>query len=225
MINEDPNEKQNKQQLITKIHEEAPQATENCTIVIKFDESSYDDASEQQTQQTINNELETQKFDLIVDESSCEYQETNELNENNIDQDLYNTQLIDLFSLIYDKAYEVVTPNSLWGIHRCPNRLFVCFSYMDISKLQITKMLRIFDDASVQMIFNGNLIKNLQLLHDIVDLESLAVQLRQMDNWHLCYGTETNANCEVVVESSDGNCWSTENNEQVYFCKTCLQIS
>lgn len=145
-------------------------------------------------------------------ELSYECKEPEELTQNNINTNIINTEVRDLFDLIYDKVFEVLIPNSLWGIHRCPNRSLVCFTYMDISKLQVTKILTIFEDASVQLIFNGTLIKTLQLLQDIMDLHSLAVVLSEMDNWSLSSDIETNAECTVFAEPNDDICWITEDN-------------
>lgn len=128
---------------------------------------------------------------------------------------------LNLFNFFYDNVYEVLIPNTLWGIHRCPQRSFLCFSCVDAFKMQTTKMLVVKSDGSIQLIIEGN-VKNLNLVHDIDDLDSLSILLNKMDVGRLCFGRATNVNCDFIVEPNDDNFWFTDDNEEAFLCKFCL---
>ena len=137
-----------------------------------------------------------------------------------------NLTILNSFNLLYDNCYEVLLPNSLWGIHRCPNRSALCFSFMDINQMKATKIVIIAVDGAIQLYANGFLISNLQLTKDIDDLDGLSILLNQVDLWRFCFGQTSNENCEIVVEPSDENsCSNTVENEQIFFCRVCKQIS
>ncbi|XP_037811608.1 uncharacterized protein LOC119603604 [Lucilia sericata] len=203
--------------------DEIPQPLEdnNCSIIVNFEEHSENITNQEPL---TNDEQENQIIaDLITEETNYECEETL----NATKQHLALNKILDLFNLLYDNVYEVIAPNTLWGIHRCPNRSLICFTYMDVMKLQVSKMISITPDGLVQLIFHSSIIKTLQLVQDIDDFDSMSVLLNQVDMWRLCFGklTDSNAECEIIVEPNDDNSWSTDENDQVFLCKQCLQAS
>ncbi|KAI8127955.1 hypothetical protein FF38_08959 [Lucilia cuprina] len=198
-----------------------PLEDNKCGIIVNFEDDN-ENITNQETR--TNNESENQIIDdLITEETSYECEET--LNTNK--QHLVLNKILDLFNLLYDNVYEVIAPNTLWGIHRCPHRSMICFTYMDVTKLQVSKMISITPDGLVQLIIHGSTIKTLELVQDIDDFDSMSVLLNQVDMWRLCFGklTDSNAECEIIVEPNDDNSWSTDDNAQIFLCKQCLQAS
>ncbi|XP_065365181.1 uncharacterized protein LOC135958223 [Calliphora vicina] len=210
--------------LNVEIQKQQPQV-DNCTAIVVNFEDVIENVNNDE--QTINDEPDNQLIDLVVEEPNYECDEANEesasLNANS--ENLAMAKLMDLFNLLYDNVYDVLAPNTLWGIHRCPNRSLICFSYMDVTKFQFTKMININVGGSVQLYFYGSLIRTLQLCEDIDDLDSMAIVLNHVDMWRLCFGKSSNSECEIVVEPNDDNCWSTDDNDQVFLCKICLQMN
>ncbi|KAM7347977.1 uncharacterized protein ACRADG_007443 [Cochliomyia hominivorax] len=211
-IAEDPLQTENEPQIIN----EEP-LVDNTSIIINLQEENINFAA---PTDITNNETQI----IVMEDNSYGTEPVNVSTSSNINQELIVTQIIELFNLLYDKVYDVLMPNTLWGIHRCPKRSLICFSYMDILKFQVTKMISIYEDSLIQLIFNGTVIKTLKLVEDVTDLDSLSVLLIQVDKWRLCFGRETNPECEIVVESEmDDNYYCADDNEQVIFCKLCLQ--
>ena len=170
--------------------------------------------------QTETSTEDDNQIDLIIEECP-------EVSNDNNDMDLEeNLSILNSFNLLYDNCYEVLLPNSLWGIHRCPNRSALCFSFMDINQMKVTKIVIITVDGTIQLYANEFLISNLQLTKDLDDLDGLSILLNQVDLWHFCFGQSSNENCEIVVETSDENSSSNMiENEQIFFCRVCKQIS
>ncbi|TMW45023.1 hypothetical protein DOY81_009897, partial [Sarcophaga bullata] len=160
------------------------------------------------------------QIDLIIEECPEAYNDNNDMD---LEESL---TILNLFNLLYDNCYDILLPNSLWGIHRCPNRSALCFSFMDINQMKVTKIVTITMDGAIQLYANGFLISNLQLTQDIDDLDGLSILLNQVDLWRFCFGQSSNENCEIVVESNDeNNCRNTIENEHIFFCRVCKQIS
>lgn len=47
--------------------------------------------------------------------------------------------LEDMFEQLYDDVYEVTLPNTLWGVHRDPERQFIVFTYFCTNEQRIIK--------------------------------------------------------------------------------------
>lgn len=191
---------------------EQQQHLKPCVLVDNIEDYEVDIVGGDLQQSTINFE---NQVSLLLDENINEYDDTLP-SSSNID---HQQSILDLFNTMYDNVYDILTPNSLWGIHRCPNRSIIYFSYMDMEKMQVTKMITIDSKGFVKLFAYARLTKMLHLIDDIDDVNSLSILLKQVDLWSFCFGQD----CENVVEPSDDNCWCTDENEQVFLCKICLQ--
>lgn len=63
------------------------------------------------------------------------------------------------FDSLYDDIFEIELPNTLWGLHRDPNRKFIVFSFYDASKMKTTKSLYIDHKFVAKSIFGSNIIQ------------------------------------------------------------------
>lgn len=166
-----------------------------------------------------NNEISNQ-IDLIIEECTEEYK--NDGNAMDLEDNLTKLKL---FNSLYDNCHEVILPNSLWGLHRCPKRSAFCFSYMNVTQMKITKIVTITMDGGIQIYANTFLINNLQLANDVYDLNDLSILLNQVDLWRFCNGQSSNENCEIVVESNNENTCKSNESELLTFCRVCKRIS
>lgn len=61
-----------------------------------------------------------------------------------------------IFDAVYDDIYEVVLPNTLWGIHRDPeDRQYIAFTMFDANKMNSSIAVKITDTFSVKVLANG----------------------------------------------------------------------
>ena len=56
-----------------------------------------------------------------------------------------------LYNNLYDDIFEVQLPNTLWGLHRCPERTAIVFSEMNMQTLALDKMLTITKCGEIKM--------------------------------------------------------------------------
>lgn len=61
-----------------------------------------------------------------------------------------------IFDAVYDDIYEVVLPNTLWGIHRDPeDRQYIAFTMFDANKMNSSIAMKITNTYSVKVLANG----------------------------------------------------------------------
>lgn len=60
-----------------------------------------------------------------------------------------------IFETIYDDIYEVVLPNTLWGIHRDPDQKFIAFTQFDSVKMNCGKLLLVSNTFRIRAFVGG----------------------------------------------------------------------
>lgn len=69
---------------------------------------------------------------------------------------LSNEEKRQIFDAVYDDIYEVVLPNTLWGIHRDPEeRQFIAFTLFDASEMKCSIAVKITDTFDLSVHSNG----------------------------------------------------------------------
>lgn len=101
-----------------------------------------------------------------------------------------------LFDGIYEDIYEVTLPNTLWGIHRDPNRTFIVFSYFDEKTCSTSKLIRLDNGMNTHIYVRGKMI-NKYLAN--LSIEYLTNLVNQVDEYRVCEKFDLNNKCEVVA--------------------------
>lgn len=61
-----------------------------------------------------------------------------------------------IFDAVYDDIYEVVLPNTLWGIHRDPeDRQYIAFTMFDAETMNSSIAVKITDTFNLKVFANG----------------------------------------------------------------------
>lgn len=114
------------------------------------------------------------------------------------------------FEEIYDDIYEVVLPNTLWGLHRDPDRQFITFTYFDHTKMNATKIFYIDNKFCTKI-----LLHNLEIINETVtDLstEYLSNLLNDIDEYRICLDINKNEDqCQGVTMGNNDRCFECEN--------------
>ncbi|XP_055912506.1 uncharacterized protein LOC129946377 [Eupeodes corollae] len=132
--------------------------------------------------------------------------------ENQVDEGEEN-EARELFESLYDDIYEVVLPNTLWGVHRCPEHSSIFFSFVDPSMLRTTKMISISCHGEVKILLGSRLMNEQNLMTDIASIESLTALITEIDELLLCSKVFDNEFCEVSIKDSDSE-----------VCDACAQV-
>lgn len=59
------------------------------------------------------------------------------------------------FDAVYDDIYEVVLPNTLWGIHRAEERRYIAFTMFNAKDMNCSIAVKISNDFNVNVFVNG----------------------------------------------------------------------
>lgn len=107
-----------------------------------------------------------------------------------------------MFESIYDDIYEVVLPNTLWGIHRDPDRRFIVFSEFDASIMNTAKLLHISDSLEMKaFIYNTEI--QITKRGDL-SIEILTDALSELDDHRPCALIKSGVpECEVLASVGD----------------------
>ena len=122
-------------------------------------------------------------------------------------------QVQELFESLYDDIYEVVLPNTLWGVHRCPEHSSIFFSFVDPSLLRTTKMISISSQGDVKILLGNRLMSEQNLMTEINTLDSLTNMINDIDQVLLCSKMFDNGFCEVSLKDSSSE-----------ICEPCAQF-
>lgn len=60
-----------------------------------------------------------------------------------------------IFDTVYDDIYEVVLPNTLWGIHRSEERRYIAFTLFNANEMKCTIAVKITDNFNLKVFING----------------------------------------------------------------------
>lgn len=135
----------------------------------------------------------------------------------NISEDKNSTVVIHLedeskedntaFDTLYEDIFEVVLPDTLWGIHRDPCREFIAFSCFDIKSLQSRKCVVLNRNGTLKISFNNKLV-NEQDFETEPTHEFISNLLSEVDETAICLKANEpgNRHCEVIALSNDGLC-------------------
>lgn len=89
------------------------------------------------------------------------------------------------FEQLYDDIYEVMLPDTMYGVHRDPERTFIVFSLFDAIAMRTSKVLRIDQSGRRARTFiDGVLCTDCRLPELSTDL--VTTTLADLDTWRLC---------------------------------------
>lgn len=117
-----------------------------------------------------------------------------------------------MFESLYDDIYEVVLPNTLWGIHRDPQRRFIAFSEFDAAIMNTAKLLHISDTLEMKAFMYNAEIQMTK--RDDLTIEILTEALSELDEHRPCALIKTGLNipeCEILANVGEycNNCTKT----------------
>lgn len=112
----------------------------------------------------------------------------------------YDSVDVTLFDGIYEDIYEVTLPNTLWGIHRDPNRTFIVFSYFDEKTCSMSKLIRLDNGMNTHIYLKGKLVN--EYLSNL-SIEYLTNLVSQVDEYRICEKFDFHSKCEVVAVERD----------------------
>lgn len=116
-------------------------------------------------------------------------------------EQMYDCVDVTLFDGIYEDIYEVTLPNTLWGIHRDPNRTFIVFSYFDEKTSSTSKLIRLDNGMNAQgwntHIYIRGKVVNKYLSN--LSIEYLTDLVNQVDEYRICEKFDSNSKCGVVA--------------------------
>lgn len=85
-----------------------------------------------------------------------------------------------IFDTVYDEIYEIVLPNTLWGIHRDPeDRQFIAFTLFDSDKMGCSIAVKVTDAFELKVYTNG-VEKSFEVLKEL-SVDSLTKLLSQLN--------------------------------------------
>lgn len=103
-----------------------------------------------------------------------------------------------LFDGIYEDIYEVTLPNTLWGIHRDPNRMFIVFSYFDGTTCSTSKLVHVDSAMNIQIFIRGKSVRK-WLSGSNLSIEYLTNLVNEVDETRICEKFDSNGQCKVVA--------------------------
>lgn len=84
------------------------------------------------------------------------------------------------FDAVYDDIYEVVLPNTLWGIHRDPEeRTYIAFTLFNAKDMNCSIAVKISNDFNVNVFVNG--VKQSEDTLDELSVDTLTKLLTQLN--------------------------------------------
>lgn len=84
-----------------------------------------------------------------------------------------------IFETIYDDIYEVVLPNTLWGIHRDPDQKFIAFTQFDSVKMNCIRALYVSNEFEIRATIGGADVLNETV--EVLSLQFLSKALSELD--------------------------------------------
>lgn len=113
----------------------------------------------------------------------------------------YDCVDVNLFDGIYEDIYEVTLPNTLWGIHRDPNRTFIVFSYFDEKTCSMSKLIHLDNGMNTHIYIKGKLVNEYPMSN--LSIEYLTNLVGQVDEYRICEKFDFHSKCEVVAVERD----------------------
>lgn len=95
-----------------------------------------------------------------------------------IEEDLESR--VNAFENLYDEAFDVTFPNTLWGLHRDPDRKFLVFSTFNSNSMKFDKFLHI-DDGLLCRVVKGSTEEKIRLEVKKCTTEGLSEWLDRID--------------------------------------------
>lgn len=156
------------------------ETTESVNVDL-FDEPAADDRIDEDSNVEIQDSTYEQQDDTVI----------------NCGERTVNLQIdTSLFDGMYEDIYEVTLPNTLWGIHRDPNRTFIVFSYFDAKTCAMSKLIHLDSDMNTHIYVRGKLVnKSLSNL----SIEYLTNLVSEVDEYQICERFDLNGECHVVA--------------------------
>lgn len=190
----DFNDKRTKENVAVHNTQRHSEVNENMdeTIVIDEINSTTDDQINEQLSISVEEAPYAIQDDDDVEEESSSFQikgeQTEELNYDCVDEHLFDG--------IYEDIYEVTLPNTLWGIHRDPNRTFIVFSYFDNKTCSTSKLIHLDNSMNTHVYVKGKLVNKYM---SNLSIEYLTNLVSQVDEYRICDKFDFNSKCDVVT--------------------------
>lgn len=86
----------------------------------------------------------------------------------------------DVFDNLYDDAFEVALPNTLWGLHRDPDRKFIVFTCWDSDTMTTHKVVHISETFDIRIYVQGAILTQYYVNH--LSIEYCTDLLAQVDD-------------------------------------------
>lgn len=186
----------------------------NRYIEIGDNDNIDDDTVLDDVNSTIDDRID-EHSNVVIQETAYELQDDTEeppppasyLTKDNERTDLQPTNHLtyvdaNLFDGIYEDIYEVTLPNTLWGIHRDPNRAFIVFSYFDGKTCSMSKLIHLDNGINI----NTHIYIKGKLVNKYVanlSIEYLTNLVSQVDEYRICDKFDVHSKCEVVAVERD----------------------
>ncbi|XP_037028124.1 uncharacterized protein LOC119068584 [Bradysia coprophila] len=102
-----------------------------------------------------------------------------------------------LFDGIYEDIYEVTLPNTLWGIHRDPSRMYIVFSYFDATTCSTSKLVHVDSAMTTQIYIRGKSVR--KWFNCSLSIEYLTNLVSEVDEYRICDKFDANGQCKVLA--------------------------
>lgn len=89
-------------------------------------------------------------------------------------------EVLEKFDNLYDDLFEITLPNTLWGVHRDPDRKFIVFSQFSLNKMGLSKVYIIYNSLQTEIMVNGVIVA--QELIDTTDSEFFTNVIAALDS-------------------------------------------
>lgn len=153
----------------------------------------------------VDDELENRSTATVPQSTESVVESPIELNDGPDDEADIDNQT---FDSLYDDVFEIELPNTLWGLHRDPDRKFIVFSEFDLAAMQSTKYLYVNHRLVCKTYVHGQLIVDEKLEQIGVDVLSELITI--LDEARICAKfREANGgtDCKVVTNTHlDSHC-------------------
>ncbi|KAJ6638481.1 hypothetical protein Bhyg_11216 [Pseudolycoriella hygida] len=195
----DFNDKQKKENL----SENFPNNAGNENLEAGTSDDCFSTATDSQVDEHLIIEPSFEEFHDDLEGSGSHIIETDE----KIDLDTDDVECVDanLFDGIYEDIYEVTLPNTLWGVHRDPNRTFIVFSYFDKKTCSTTKLIYLDSDLNANICVKGKIVNAYRSMCNLT-IEYLTKIVSQVDEYRICEKFDSNSKCEVVAAECEAIC-------------------
>lgn len=114
------------------------------------------------------------------------------------------------FDSMYDDVFEIELPDTLWGLHRDPNRKFIVFSKYDAIVMNTTKSLYIDNKFETKSFIYGKQFQH--EIYDTINVDFVSKMINDLNEIKICSKLNTlinkqkNNGCKLIVNKNNMKC-------------------